>query len=226
MQSERSLPSALLRRSSEQVRRSAGEALDAAYAGEPCEVVLEDGTIQALPVRRWQDDADASDHELFVRPAGGDVLDVGCGPGRLTYANAVAGARATGIDVSHEAVRQTRARGANALLHDVFESLPGRWNHVLLADGNVGIGGEPGRLLRRCAELVHEGGRVLAEVSGYGGVERHVLRLRVGGDLSEAYAWATVGVDAIGALAMTAGLRVEDIASVAGRTVAVLTRAV
>ncbi|UYM04555.1 class I SAM-dependent methyltransferase [Solicola gregarius] len=204
--------------------RSAAAALEDAYAGEPCEVVSEDGTIHALPIRRWQDDADAADHELFVRPCRGDVLDVGCGPGRLTYAVAAAGARTTGIDLSREAVRQARARGANALLHNVFDHLPGRWDSVLLADGNIGIGGDPGRVLRRCSALVRDGGRVLAEVASHGGVERHLLRLRAGGELSEAYAWATVGVGAIGTLATSAGLYVESVASVAGRTVAMLAR--
>ena len=205
-------------------QRSAADALDAAYAGEPCEIVADDGTVQTLPVRHWQRDADAADRDLFVRPCDGDVLDVGCGPGRLTVAAAGTGRRALGIDTSLEAVRQARARGANALQHNVYEQLPGgRWDHALLADGNVGIGGDPVRVLRRCAGLIGVGGRVVVEVAAHDGVRHQRLRLRVGDELSDAFAWASVGVGAIGAVAASAGLRVDGVATVAGRTVARLT---
>ena len=48
------------------------------------------------------------------------------------------------------------AVGRPALRRDVFEPLPGtgRWQTVLLADGNVGLGGDPLRVLRRAAELL------------------------------------------------------------------------
>ena len=39
----------------------------------------------------------------------------------------------------------------------------GRWQTVLLADGNVGLGGDPRRVLRRAAELLRRGGRCIAE---------------------------------------------------------------
>ena len=60
----------------------------------------------------------------------------------------------------------TRRRGGVALRRDVFDPLPGegRWSHVLLVDGNIGIGGDPGVLLRRCAGLLRRGGTVLVEV--------------------------------------------------------------
>ena len=52
------------------------------------------------------------------------------------------------------------------LQRSVFDRLPGerRWGTVLLLDGNIGIGGDPVRLLRRCADLVRPRGQVLAEV--------------------------------------------------------------
>ncbi|MFC3986921.1 class I SAM-dependent methyltransferase [Actinoplanes siamensis] len=97
----------------------------------------------------------------------GATLDVGCGPGRLTEALLRRGRTALGIDVSAAAVRLAQARGATALRRDVFRPLPGRgrWEHVLLADGNVGIGGDPVALLRRCRELLTPDGRVHAELS-------------------------------------------------------------
>ena len=42
----------------------------------------------------------------------GATLDVGCGPGRLAAALRAPGSRALGVDISPEAVRQTRRRGA------------------------------------------------------------------------------------------------------------------
>lgn len=200
-------------------------ALDAAFAGAPCDVVHDDGTTQRLAVRRWRGEADDADHELFVRRCAGRTLDVGCGPGRLTAALAPSASAVLGIDVSREAIRQARVRGANVLRHNVFERLPGAgcWDHVLLADGNIGIGGDPVRMLRRAAELAGTGGRVLAELEpAANGVVRHRVRLRVHAMLTEPFAWASVGIDAIEAVAGSAGLCVEGMAHAAGRCVATL----
>jgi hypothetical protein len=48
---------------------------------------------------------------------------------------------------------------------DLFEPLPGegRWHQVLHADRNVGIGGLPPQLLRRCDQLLRPGGSLLCE---------------------------------------------------------------
>ena len=78
------------------------------------------------------------------------VLDVGCGPGRLVGALNARGVPALGIDISARAVEQARGRGAMALRRAVEQPVPaeGRWGTVLLADGNIGIGGDPAALLR------------------------------------------------------------------------------
>ena len=72
-----------------------------------------------------------------------------------------------GVDVVREAVDQTVARGVVALRRDVFDRLPGegRWETALLADGNVGIGGDPVALLLRAGELVAADGRVVVELA-------------------------------------------------------------
>ena len=90
---------------------------------------------------------------------------MGCGPGRLTVALTERGIPALGVDISRAAVARTRQAGAPALHRSVFDPLPGqgRWATVLLADGNIGIGGLPARLLRRCAQLLAPGGRILIE---------------------------------------------------------------
>jgi SAM-dependent methyltransferase len=150
----------------------------------------------------------------------GSVLDVGCGPGRLTAAVAATGALCVGIDVSATAVGLTRARGARAVRADVFGAVPraGRWDRVLLADGNLGIGGDPAALLARAAALVRPGGRVVADVEPAGGVLRatawvEATRTGVGGTerVGGSLPWAWVGRDAVTGLGRACGLRVRSV---------------
>lgn len=204
------------------------EALDAAFAGEACELVRRDGRSLRLPTRRWTGPASPTDIALFVDRCSGPTLDVGCGPGRLTEALWDRGVDVLGVDISHEAVRQTRARGAMALCHDIFAPLPGTglWTHVLLADGNIGLGGRPERLLRRVAEVLSPRGTVLVELAATGTVSvLEGVRLRVGERSSGRFDWATVGVDAIAGVADRAGLGVVTRVEMAGRHVATLQHA-
>ena len=98
----------------------------------------------------------------------GPTLDVGLRPGPARgRARPAPAATRSGVDICAEAVRQARRRGAAALRGDVFAPLPGEggWRSVLLADGNIGIGGDPDRLLRRCARrCCRRGGAILVEV--------------------------------------------------------------
>lgn len=206
---------------------SAAEALDAAFAGNCCELVRPDGRRRRLETHRWAGSASPSDLALFVDRCSAPTLDLGCGPGRLSGALHDRGIPVLGVDVSAEAVRQTRARGADALVGDLFAPVPGAqtWGHVLLADGNIGLGGRPVRLLRRVAELMAPHGRVLVEVAATGGVSiHHGIRLHVGGRVSAQFDWATVGLDAIDQIAADAGLFADDVAAKDGRCVATLRR--
>jgi SAM-dependent methyltransferase len=142
----------------------------------------------------------------------GPTLDVGCGPGRMTRLLAERGAIVLGIDVVPEAVWQTRDRGVLAILRDVFDGVPaeGRWETVLLADGNLGIGGDPVRLLRRVRQLLAPGGRVVADVAPPGtGLRSGTVRLSAGGLTSEPFPWSVVGADVIGEVAARAGFTAE-----------------
>ena len=124
----------------------------AAMRGEPCTVHGLEDLPHRLPMTRWAARADAGDAAVLAHCTG-PTLDIGCGPGRMSEHLAARGIGVLGIDIVPEAVEQTRARGASALHRDVFDHLPGegRWVCALLADGNIGIGGDPVALLRRVA---------------------------------------------------------------------------
>jgi SAM-dependent methyltransferase len=166
--------------------------------------------------------------EGLLRRCAGPTLDVGCGPGRLAGALAARGLVALGVDVSREAVRLARRRGVRAVCRSVFDRLPGegRWHRVVLADGNIGIAGDPARLLQRCRDLAAPEGRILVE-SDPPGAPTWVgdLRIRAGrGAPSAPFAWAYVGADDLAALAAAAGLRVLTRWTEAGRWFASLAR--
>jgi SAM-dependent methyltransferase len=151
-----------------------------------------------------------ADHSLLDH-CRGSVLDIGCGPGRLTAALVARHHRALGIDVAPSAVALTRSSGGDAVQISVFDSVPdaGQWDTALLADGNIGIGGDPVQLLSRVAELVRRGGSVLVEVGGCS-PSRGCVQVRLeesGGRIGSWFPWAEVGLDEVAGPATAAGLR-------------------
>ncbi|GAA1898455.1 DUF2064 domain-containing protein [Lapillicoccus jejuensis] len=141
-----------------------GTLFEAALAGASVELLGADGSRRPLDAVPWQAMSDAD--ELVVARCEPPVLDVGCGPGRFVGALAGRGLPVLGVDVSPAAVAATLGRGASALRRDVHGPLPGegRWGTVLLADGNIGIGGDPAALLARCRTLLRPGALALVEV--------------------------------------------------------------
>lgn len=183
-----------------------------ALRGEPCTVVGLGATPTILPMDEWTRCADRDDHSLLAL-CGGPTIDIGCGPGRLTAALGDLGHVVLGIDVVPEAIGQTRSRGVLAMQRDVFKTLPaeGRWRTALLADGNIGIGGDPARLLGRAKQLIDPRGRIVVELEPPGaGFTVGDVHLECGASRSRSFPWAVVAVDAIAPLAHEVGLRVHS----------------
>lgn len=180
----------------------------------------DDGTVEWLDVQRWLGHLDGADLRLLERVTG-PALDVGCGPGRLAAALSARGIDALGVDIAPAAVALARTRGATAEMLSVFDPLPaeGSYAHVLLIDGNIGIGGDPQRLLRRVAQLLRPGAVAHIEVGATGsrdGAVRARLKAddgRVGGW----FGWAHVSLSGLDALAAQAGMTVTSTWEDSGR---------
>ena len=94
---------------------------------------------------------------------------------------------------------------------------------VLLADGNVGLGGDPERILRRAGELLRRGGRCIAEFdSATTGINVSWVRLESQETIGPWFRWASVGIDCVPALAARVGLAVADVHPIGQRVVASL----
>jgi SAM-dependent methyltransferase len=155
----------------------------------------------------------------------GPTIDLGCGPGRLLAGLVARGVPALGIDQSATAVELARRSGAPALRRDVFGPLPGagRWSTVLLADGNVGIGGDPWRVLSRAGELLKNGGRCVTEFDcGTRGVVQRWVRLESARTVGPWFRWASVGVDSARRLAGDVGLTITSTHTFGNRALATL----
>jgi hypothetical protein len=95
-----------------------------------------------------------------------------------------------------------------------------------LADGNVGLGGDPTRVLRRAGELMRIGGRCVAEFDpGISGVQSRWVRLESAKTVGPWFPWASVGIDCAKRLAEEVGLAVKAVMPVGGRVLASLAAA-
>src|ERR1039457_4814934 len=142
-----------------------GELYEHALAGRARpEIEHTDGSRKPLSVDGWLHESPGD--ESIIDRCEGPTLDIGSGPGRLTVALNERGIPALGIDITPYAVDLARSSGALVMLRDVFDRVPGtgRWTTVLLADGNIGIGGGPAALLGRVAELLAPHGHAIVEL--------------------------------------------------------------
>ena len=182
-------------------------------------VRFDDGVLVPFPVSRFVAPADQLDLTL-LEDVDGPVLDVGCGPGRHLRALHARGVYGLGVDLSPVAVAIARSGGARAMVADIFGELPGvgSWRTALLLDGNIGIGGDPVRLLSRLRALLHPEGAVLVELEPPGSTVRASrARIELAGESSEWFAWARVAACDLPAVAAGSEMWTEREWSCEGR---------
>lgn len=190
-------------------------------------VVDEAGNKLPFAMRRYLEAPSEEEQGVLAR-AVGPVLDIGCGPGRHVVELGRRGVVAVGVDISPMAVHLARTRGATVIEGSIFDRLPGAgsWGSGLLLDGNIGIGGAPGELLRRVRGLLSPRGIVLVEVEGPG-VPTGTLRVRLESERTRSrwFPWARMSAEALPAIASQAGFAVHEQWHAGGRWFATLKRA-
>jgi SAM-dependent methyltransferase len=113
-----------------------------------------------------------ADAVSYYVPAGGSVLDLGCGTGELAIALAVAGMRATGCDISPEMLRVAAHAERSSEVVDWVELepdwcvLPLRAEKfdAVVASSILEYVDDPIAVLRECRRVLRRGGVVLCTV--------------------------------------------------------------
>lgn len=182
---------------------------------------LDDARLEIGRFLAGVDEADVA----ALEAATGPVLDIGCGPGRFVHAAIMAGHLTLGIDISSTAVQIAQENGLPVLCRSVFQDLPGEgtWGTTLLIDGNIGIGGDPAALLRRCADLIRAGdGRVMVETHPDPHRDKVFAAVLVDDLKRESlrFAWAEVGARALRRYAAEVGLVETRVWAAHGRSFA------
>jgi SAM-dependent methyltransferase len=192
--------------------------LGAPEGGGALHAVGEDGSRRALPLDRWLGTPDGAEETVLAR-AVGPVLDIGCGVGRHVVALRRRGVRAVGVEISAVAAAIARERGAEVIRASAFEHpKTSDWRTILLLDGNIGIGGDAARVLRRAASLLLPRGAVLVELEAPATAPR-AQRVRLVGVRATSHwvPWHFVGCEEIDRLAEAAGFAVVERWHVDGR---------
>lgn len=145
-------------------------------------------------VRQWLAEPTPSDRSVLTL-LDGQVLDVGCGPGRMLRAAREQPLSAAGVDLNPRAVSLARSAGSTVYRQSVFDPMPRPWHGFLLLDGNIGIGGNPMALLRRLRELADRSARLLVETDPDPDLEEHYRAVLCdrSGRCGEAFDWSRVG---------------------------------
>jgi SAM-dependent methyltransferase len=183
-------------------------------------LVSECGMAIELDIQRFRD-APSRSERRFLKRLTGPILDIGCGPGRAAAYLRQRDVPALGLDANAGLVALARSNGALCVHQNAFEPVPfeGRWQQVLLLDGNIGIGGDPAKLLERLRRILIPGGRALIEVERSGTSRQMIVREHVSGRIGEPFAWATLTMSGLDELIADAGWRCEYVHEIDDRLV-------
>jgi SAM-dependent methyltransferase len=179
-----------------------------------------------LDLAQWSRPANPTERELLDDVAG-PVLDIGCGPGRLVAALRERGVHALGIDAAPAAITRAKSQGVHVLTRSVFDHIPseGTWATALLLDGNIGIGGDPQRLLTRVHELLASEGVAVVELESPGATTRNgLVQLEIATEMVGWFPWSWVSSDDIHALAYATNFFVNEQHNSGARRFATLRR--
>lgn len=162
----------------------------------------------------------------FLDRLTGPLLDVGCGPGRAAAYLRQRGVPALGLDANAGLVDLARTNGAWCVHQSMFDPVPfeGRWHEVLLFDGNIGIGGDPAKLLERLRHIVTIGGHALLEVERLGPSRQMIVREHHAEEIGAPFPWATVSIMSLDVLIAGSGWRCAHVHEIDERLVVELER--
>ena len=116
--------------------------------------------------------------ELLNPQAGEDILDLGCGDGRLTATLRERGCRVVGVDASAEMVAAAQARGLDAREMDAQAlALDERFDAVF---SNAALHWMPDAdsVIRGVASVLKPGGRFVGEFGGHGNIAAVTVALK------------------------------------------------
>jgi SAM-dependent methyltransferase len=188
-------------------------------------LVSECGMTVELDIQRFRD-APSRSERRFLKRLTGPILDIGCGPGRAAAYLCQRDVPAMGLDANADLVALARLNGALCVHQSTFDPVPfeGRWQQVLLLDGNIGIGGDPAKLLERLRRILVPGGQALIEVGRSGSSRQMIVREHASGKVGEPFAWATLTMSGLDELIAGLGWRCEYVYEIDDRLVVELKR--
>ncbi|MEM6666625.1 MAG: methyltransferase domain-containing protein [Pseudomonadota bacterium] len=148
---------------------------------------------------------------------GEDILDVGCGDGRLTLQIRDAGALVTGLDSSPDLLAATQEKGIPTFLADASDFQVEKPVDAVFSNAALHWVTDAKGAVKCIRSALKPGGRFVAEFGGHGNVAAIITAMRAvamarGGDARIAHPWYFPTPDAYAALLSDHGFSVQRIA--------------